>query len=111
MINKQWMYEDGVCRMCEGSEGNHVEGCPGDVIENLRYEVTYSGPHCGRGCCGYTDGSVQGNNLEECVTKAAALLTDTISQSCEARMVFTLWDEDVTGLVQEALKKLRTANS
>lgn len=80
IINKHWMYKDGgLCRMCDGSERDHTEGCPGEVIERFRYEITYSGGRCGRGCCGSVEGSASGETLEECAEQAAV----DLEESCE----------------------------
>lgn len=108
ILNKHWMYTDGgLCRMCPGSEKNHHEGCPATIIEGLKYEMAYYGPHCDRGCCGESEGSVMGDTLEECATKAADYMRDAVSHSCNSRLVYNLYFEDEDAIVEKAMEKIR----
>lgn len=99
-MNIDLLYRDGrQCKLCDRSE-THAVDCPGEILERLTYEVTYGGPNCNRSCCGYTDGASSGATLEEAVRRAAGALSETVSHSCEVRLVAEI-DADINNVVRE----------
>lgn len=86
-MNKQMLYAAGICKLCGLEDGEHALECPGTLIESVRYEARYYGPNCGRGCCGYTEGEVEGGSVQEVFDKAADALaaSEAITFRCDIR--------------------------
>jgi hypothetical protein len=86
-INKLYRYSNTpvsmkkFCKLCEVDLDRltHIEDCPGVVLESLRYEIHVEGPHCGRGCCGYTNARVEGDSFEAIAEEAVREGSDAIS--------------------------------
>lgn len=105
-INTKLLYdEDGYCRLCSERDQYHKEECPGSILHNLRYEVTYRGRNCHSGRCGTTEGSNTGGTLMEAVTATAHDVSECVFYRVEARIVFTL-PEDAHSLVKAEGKRL-----
>lgn len=106
-INTKLLYdEDGFCRLCSLPNGDHTDECPGSIpLHRLRYEVTYSGRNCTRGCCGGTSGSNSGETLMDAVKATAADVSECAYFSAEARIVFELSD-DAHSLVVAEMKRV-----
>lgn len=108
-VNLSLLYDDrGFCRLCGWERGDHQEDCPGIILDGLRYQVSYRGSYCARGCCGGTQGEGEGATLMEAVRDAAGSLTDCVSYRAEARLVYEL-SEDATFLVREEMKRMADA--
>lgn len=77
-MDKTMLYNsDDCCKICGRSkDDDHEPECPGGVIDSLRIRVSYAGPNCTRGCCGYTDGCDVVDSVEEAVATAAAMVKD-----------------------------------
>jgi hypothetical protein len=92
-INTNLLYDDdGFCRLCSLHGGDHQDECPGSILHNLRYEVTYDGDLCSRGCCGGARGSNTGDTLMKAVTATARDVAECVRYSVEARIIFELPD-------------------
>lgn len=110
-INTKLLYdEDGYCRLCSTKDGVHRDDCPGSIFDRLRYEVSFSGRHCGRGCCGGGDGTRTGSDLSQVVRNAAEALVsyDFHAYYVNARMVV---DRPiyVDSEVSEEMERIRAA--
>lgn len=88
-MNKNLMYVDGICKICGEANHEHTDDCPGVVIESLTFRGTYEGPNCGRGCCGYTEGEVSGETVQEVFDKCVdgLVASEAISCHCTISMV------------------------
>ena len=92
-INLKLLYDDdGFCRLCSLHGGDHQNECPGSILHNLRYEVTYDGDYCSRGCCGSTRGANTGETLMEAVTATAKDVIECARYNADARIVFEMGD-------------------
>jgi hypothetical protein len=69
-----------ICKICDANVTHldHLEGCPGKIIDRMQYAVRVYGSNCGRSCCGYTDRTKTGENWEE-------LVRDIVKAGSEAR--------------------------
>jgi hypothetical protein len=106
-INTNLLYDDdGFCRLCGLGKGEHTDECPGPFIHKLRYEVTYGGRNCHRGCCGGVNGYARGDTLAEAVTAASIALMECVSFRVEARIISEI-SEDVGSMVTAETKRIK----
>jgi hypothetical protein len=89
MMNKSLMYAEGIYKICGEANQEHTNDCPGAVIESLTFRGTYEGPNCGRGCCGYTEGEVSGETVQEVFDRCVEGLvnSEAITFHCNISMV------------------------
>lgn len=59
------------------------------------YEIRIDGPNCNRGCCGYTNTSVEGPDLEVLYRDAVKAASDCARPTYSPRLVFELPSIDV----------------
>lgn len=108
-INTKLLYdEDGFCRLCSLHDGDHQDECPGSILHKLRYEITYRGRNCTRGCCGGTSGSNTGETLMDAVRATAGDVSECAYFSADARIVYEL-DDDAHSLVAAEMKRVAEA--
>lgn len=104
-IDMNMLYTDGTkCKLCLRVRGDHLESCPGIVLDGLIYEIRITGANCTRGCCGYTDTSVDGPSLEAIAERAVRAGSEAVQPCYDARAVFEIGSP--TKLIAEAALRI-----
>lgn len=91
---------DRICKLCEANvdSDGHLYACPGIALDKLRFSIRVQGANCGRGCCGYTNETVEADTLESAIEQAASAGSECVRPSYDAHMIYEL--DDVSSQVQ-----------
>jgi hypothetical protein len=68
--------ENGLCRLCgKHQSADHVPRCPGELLnrDDWKLRVTFEYGGCGRGCCPWTKGKAEANNITDLAQRVVAI--------------------------------------